>query len=135
MFPAINIDASGTRKEERLMPPSELALVWRLRRVLTALDPGAALELLIDKIRATKSNEAVPARDREGGLSPDGWLGRRPGDGELIETVGDGWKPVALREERDGTGTALRRRHGGEGRGAEGISKRPSWRFHRYVEA
>jgi transcription termination factor Rho len=57
MFPAINIDASGTRKEERLMPPSELALVWRLRRVLTALDNGAALELLIDKIRATKSNE------------------------------------------------------------------------------
>ena len=35
----------------------ELALVWRLRRVLTALDPAAALELLIDKIRVTKSNE------------------------------------------------------------------------------
>jgi transcription termination factor Rho len=57
IFPAINIDASGTRKEERLMPTEELALVWRLRRVLTALDPAAALELLIDKIRATKSNE------------------------------------------------------------------------------
>jgi transcription termination factor Rho len=57
MFPAINIDASGTRKEERLMPSAELALVWRLRRVLTALEPAAALELLIDKIRATKSNE------------------------------------------------------------------------------
>ena len=57
IFPAINIDASGTRKEERVMRPEELALVWRLRRVLTALDPAAALELLIDKIRATKSNE------------------------------------------------------------------------------
>jgi transcription termination factor Rho len=57
IFPAINIDASGTRKEERLMPTEELALVWRLRRVLTALEPAAALELLIDKIRATKSNE------------------------------------------------------------------------------
>jgi transcription termination factor Rho len=57
IFPAINIDASGTRKEERLMRQEELALVWRLRRVLTALDPAAALELLIDKIRATKSNE------------------------------------------------------------------------------
>ena len=57
IFPAINIDASGTRKEERLMGTDELALVWRLRRVLTALDSGAALELLIDKIRATKSNE------------------------------------------------------------------------------
>jgi transcription termination factor Rho len=57
IFPAINIDASGTRKEERLMATEELALVWRLRRVLTALEPAAALELLIDKIRATKSNE------------------------------------------------------------------------------
>ena len=57
IFPAINVEASGTRKEELLMPTEELALVWRLRRVLHALDSGAALELLTDKIRATKSNE------------------------------------------------------------------------------
>ncbi|MEX0991532.1 MAG: transcription termination factor Rho [Actinomycetota bacterium] len=57
IFPAINVEASGTRKEELLMPSEELALVWRLRRVLHALEAGAALELLIDKIRATKSNE------------------------------------------------------------------------------
>ncbi|MGH2680461.1 MAG: transcription termination factor Rho [Actinomycetota bacterium] len=57
LFPAINVDASGTRKEELLMPPEELALVIKLRRVLHALDVGAALELLVDKIRATKSNE------------------------------------------------------------------------------
>jgi transcription termination factor Rho len=57
LFPAINVDASGTRKEELLMPIEELALVVKLRRVLHALDPGAALELLTDKIRATKSNE------------------------------------------------------------------------------
>jgi transcription termination factor Rho len=57
LFPAINVDASGTRKEELLLPPEELALVIRLRRVLHALDPGAALELLVDKLRATKSNE------------------------------------------------------------------------------
>ncbi len=57
LFPAINVDASGTRKEELLLPPEELALVIKLRRVLHALDPGAALELLVDKIRATKSNE------------------------------------------------------------------------------
>ena len=57
LFPAINVDASGTRKEELLMPPEELALVIKLRRVLHALEPGAALELLTDKIRATKSNE------------------------------------------------------------------------------
>jgi transcription termination factor Rho len=57
LFPAINVDASGTRKEELLLPPEELALVIKLRRVLHALDVGAALELLVDKIRATKSNE------------------------------------------------------------------------------
>ncbi len=57
IFPAINVEASGTRKEELLMPSEELALVWRLRRVLHALEPAAALELLTDKIRATKSNE------------------------------------------------------------------------------
>src|SRR5512134_662628 len=57
IFPAINVDASSTRKEELLLPTEELALVWRLRRVLHALEPGAALELLTDKIRATKSNE------------------------------------------------------------------------------
>src|SRR5918999_476624 len=57
LFPAINVDASGTRKEELLMPADELALVIKLRRVLHALDVGAALELLVDKVRATKSNE------------------------------------------------------------------------------
>ncbi|HEY7668588.1 MAG TPA: transcription termination factor Rho [Actinomycetota bacterium] len=59
LFPAINVDASGTRKEELLLPPEELALVIKLRRVLHALEPGAALELLTDKIRATKSNDQV----------------------------------------------------------------------------
>jgi transcription termination factor Rho len=57
IFPAINVEASGTRKEELLLPAEELALVWRLRRVLHALEPAAALELLVDKIRQTKSNE------------------------------------------------------------------------------
>jgi transcription termination factor Rho len=57
LFPAINVDASSTRKEELLLPPEELALVIKLRRVLHALEPGAALELLVDKLRATKSNE------------------------------------------------------------------------------
>jgi len=57
IFPALNVEASGTRKEERLMSTEELALVWRLRRVLHALEAAAALELLTDKIRQTKSNE------------------------------------------------------------------------------
>ena len=55
LFPAINVDASSTRKEELLLPPEELALVIRLRRVLHALEPGAALELLIDKFRVPPS--------------------------------------------------------------------------------
>ena len=57
IFPAIDIEASGTRKEELLYEKEELALVWRLRRVLHALAPGAAMELLRDKIGQTKSND------------------------------------------------------------------------------
>jgi transcription termination factor Rho len=57
IFPAIDIAGSGTRKEELLLQPSELQLVWRLRRVLHALADGGALELLIDKMRQTGGNE------------------------------------------------------------------------------
>jgi transcription termination factor Rho len=56
IFPAIDIQSSGTRKEELLLTPQELQLVWRLRRVLHALQDGGALELLIDKMKATKGN-------------------------------------------------------------------------------
>lgn len=57
IFPAIEIDKSGTRKEELIMEPEEAQVVWKLRRVLHALDPSAAIELLIDKIRSTKNNQ------------------------------------------------------------------------------
>ena len=56
IFPAIDIQASGTRKEELLLTPEELQLTWRLRRVLHALADGGALELLIDKMKATSGN-------------------------------------------------------------------------------
>ncbi len=56
IFPAIDIEASGTRKEELLLDKEELTIIWKLRRVLHALDSGASLELLIDKIRSTRSN-------------------------------------------------------------------------------
>jgi transcription termination factor Rho len=56
IYPAIDIEASGTRKEELLFDQKELAQVWKLRRVLLALEPGAALELLIDRLKTTKSN-------------------------------------------------------------------------------
>jgi transcription termination factor Rho len=57
IYPAIDIEASGTRKEELLFDRTELAQVWKLRRVLLALEPGAALELLVDRLKNSKSNE------------------------------------------------------------------------------
>ncbi len=56
IFPAVDVDASGTRKEEILMGTEELNIVWRLRRVLHALDSQQALELLLEKMKGTKSN-------------------------------------------------------------------------------
>ncbi|MQY12001.1 Transcription termination factor Rho [Streptomyces sp. RB5] len=56
IFPAVDVDASGTRKEEILMASDELAIVWKLRRVLHALDSQQAMELLLDKMKQTKSN-------------------------------------------------------------------------------
>ena len=56
IFPAVNVVASGTRKEEILMGSEELNIVWKLRRVLHALEPQAALELLLEKMKGTKSN-------------------------------------------------------------------------------
>jgi transcription termination factor Rho len=56
IFPAVDVDASGTRKEELLMTPEELRIVWQLRRVLHALEPQQALEVLMDRMKGTKSN-------------------------------------------------------------------------------
>lgn len=56
IFPAIDVEASGTRREELLFDPAELQAVWKLRRVLVALESGPALELLIDRLKTTKSN-------------------------------------------------------------------------------
>ena len=57
VYPAIDIEASGTRKEELLFDHDELTQVWKLRRVLLALpEPAAGLELLIDRLKQTKSN-------------------------------------------------------------------------------
>ncbi|CAM5257791.1 transcription termination factor Rho [Streptomyces hirsutus] len=56
IFPAVDVDASGTRKEEILLGSDELAVTWKLRRVLHALDSQQAIELLLDKMKQTKSN-------------------------------------------------------------------------------
>jgi transcription termination factor Rho len=56
IFPAVDIDPSGTRKEEILLAPEELSIVWKLRRVLHALDSQQAMELLLNKMKETSSN-------------------------------------------------------------------------------
>jgi transcription termination factor Rho len=56
IFPAIDVDASSTRREELLMSREELAIVWRLRRVLSGLESLQALEMLLDRLRRTQSN-------------------------------------------------------------------------------
>jgi transcription termination factor Rho len=57
IYPSIDVEASSTRHEELLFDRDQLQQVWKLRRVLNALEGGAGLELLIDKIRTTKSND------------------------------------------------------------------------------
>ncbi len=57
IFPAVDVDASGTRKEELLMSGEELKIVWKLRRVLHALDQQQSIELLLTKLRETNSNQ------------------------------------------------------------------------------
>ena len=56
VFPAIDIQKSGTRKEELLISPDDLNRVWVLRKVLNPLSPVEAMELLLDKMGKTKSN-------------------------------------------------------------------------------
>jgi len=58
IFPAIDIGRSGTRKEELLIPPDDLARIWILRKVLNPIGTVEAMELLIDKMGKTKSNKA-----------------------------------------------------------------------------
>ena len=55
-FPAIDIQRSGTRKEELLIPKEDLTRIWVLRKVLNPLSPVEAMELLIDKLSKTKTN-------------------------------------------------------------------------------
>ena len=56
VFPAMDINRSGTRKEELLLPPSELNRVWILRKLLSPLTPVDSMEFLLDKMKGTKNN-------------------------------------------------------------------------------
>jgi transcription termination factor Rho len=78
IFPAIDVDASGTRREELLMSKDELAIVWKLRRVLSGLDGQQALELLLDKLKKSKTNIEFLMQVQKTMPMPNG--GRRDSD-------------------------------------------------------
>ncbi len=56
IYPAININRSGTRREELLIKPDELQMMWILRKLLHPMDELAAMEFMLDKLKATKNN-------------------------------------------------------------------------------
>jgi transcription termination factor Rho len=57
IFPAIDVNRSGTRREELLMKEDELAKIWILRKILSDFNPVEAMEFLLDKMRGTKNNK------------------------------------------------------------------------------
>ena len=71
IFPAIDVDASGTRREDLLLGRDELNIIWKLRRALSGLDDQAALETLLARMRKTQNNhefllsvlKTTPAQD------------------------------------------------------------------------
>jgi transcription termination factor Rho len=56
VFPAVDVNPSGTRKDELLLAPEEARIMHKLRRILSALDPQQAIDLLIKQLKKTKSN-------------------------------------------------------------------------------
>ena len=65
IFPAIDVDASSTRREELLMSREELNIVWKLRRVLGGLENLQGLEMLLDRLRKTQQQRRVPDGDHQ----------------------------------------------------------------------
>ena len=57
IYPAINIQKSGTRKEDLLLAPDDLQRIWILRKILSSMNPAAAMEFLLDKMKPTQTNE------------------------------------------------------------------------------
>ena len=57
VFPAIDVNRSGTRKEEMLQEPEELNRVWILRKLTSELTPVEAMEFILEKMRGTRSNK------------------------------------------------------------------------------
>ena len=74
IFPAVDINASGTRREEQLLSADEVAITWRLRRALAGLDTQQALDVVLRNLKETQSNveflvqiqKSVPATSGHG---------------------------------------------------------------------
>ncbi|QVQ54245.1 transcription termination factor Rho [Spiractinospora alimapuensis] len=71
IFPAVDVEASSTRKEEILLSPEELSIIWKLRRVLHALDTQQAVELLLDRMKDSKSNAEFLLQVQKTTVGPD----------------------------------------------------------------
>ena len=56
IFPAINIEKSGARKEELLLDPKEKELMWKLRRAVIAMPPAEGMKIILNGAKKTKSN-------------------------------------------------------------------------------
>nr|WP_231637250.1 transcription termination factor Rho [Microbacterium sp. No. 7] len=75
IFPAVDVNASSTRREEMLLSPDEVKITWKLRRALAGLDPQQALEVVLGKLKETQSNveflvqmqKSIPTPSRDGG--------------------------------------------------------------------
>jgi transcription termination factor Rho len=67
VYPAINLNKSGTRREELLIKPNELQKIWILRKLLYSMDEIEAMEFILDKMRATKTNTEFFDMMRRGG--------------------------------------------------------------------
>jgi len=72
LFPAIDAVQSGTRREELLMSKEELAIVWKLRRVLSGLDGQQALELLLERLKKSQTNIEFLLQVQKTTPSPEG---------------------------------------------------------------
>jgi transcription termination factor Rho len=57
VYPSININRSGTRREELITKPEELQRMWILRKILHSMDKIASIEFLIERLKGTKTNE------------------------------------------------------------------------------
>ena len=83
IFPAVDVNASGTRREEMLMGADEVKVTWKLRRALAGLDQQQALEIVLGKLKETSVQRRVPHADPE----VDAHRGRRRQGLAMFESV------------------------------------------------